>query len=968
MRLLVDLQCLQSSVPGERAAYRLELLALLRARRGTNDIVTVLLRETDDPLDLLRTRHTLKGLVGPDDVVVVPAVASAGDRHDGDRRLAAREVVVVARDPDAVLIVDPTPDSGDPERWSAGRFLVAPPTFVISDAAVPDTLVESCALVLVGVPTEEGVAKVWAAALAAAGSTMGHGAPVPDGRRSLALVSPWPPTRSGIADFAVSTLRHLAEHYEVTVVTDTPWAGLRTAHLTREAFRDEWWRFDRVLYHLGNSAYHAADLEMLGGAPGVAVVHDAVLSGAIHSVTSSFGHPGGVDSLLAGDGREPDEEDLDLRGTRAALAPALGVLVHSEHARRLLRTAGVVTQPIRVSPLPVTRTREGCRRGRADPRAGVPVLAHFGFVNAFKGALDLVDAAGVLVRRGQPCRVTFVGEFLDRRLRRRVVALAERLGVPIEITGFVTPDEWTDWLESAACAVQLRQKSHGESSAALGELLVAGLPVVCSDTGSFAELPEGVVRHVPPGATGDQVADVIAAVLEPVEASRLARASQAYAEDALSPARWAAAVASMLEESYSGNPGLLWAAATVGLPPGPAPELIGPGLGQSGPAVWLSDTSVYAHTPFFSGIQRVTLALHRELMHMTADDDALLFPSTHVEEPSEDPHPAIAADALLSRVRMPMGEADWLLCLDLDVRLARVRDELLAARARGLRVAVNLYDLLPVLHSEWFPRESGPDGFAPWLRVILETADLVLVNSHSTADDLRAWVIEHPPERVDSFEMALLRLGSESSVDLQPTSTEPRSTEDFLMVGTVEPRKGHAAVLDAFEQMWASGSRAHLTVVGRAGWMVHDLVRRMSRLERAEKRFRWEQGVDDHGLQRLYQRCTAVIMASRGEGFGLPIIEAATYGAPVVARDLPVFREVAGDTAAYFRSDGADLVATLKRVQAAALAGTAPAASTQHLRAWRDVAGRLTALLRRQEAVLDAWSPTTRGWTRGARR
>jgi glycosyltransferase involved in cell wall biosynthesis len=974
MRLLVDLQCLQSTASAERAAARLELLAGLRARREAHDVVTVLLRQADDSLDVLRTREALRGIVGPDDVVVVPAVAPAGDGHDGERRRAAREVVLLARDPDAVLVVDPAPDGGGPEGGPAGRSHDARPTFVISDAAVPRRLLESCALVLVDVPTEEAVAKVWAAARAAAESTTaesataGHGAATVDRRRSLALVSPWPPTRSGIADFAVSTLGHLGEHYDVSVVTDSPWADLEAPHLSREAFGHEWWRFDRVLYHLGNSTHHAADLELLGDAPGVAVVHDAVLTGAIHSVTAGFGHPGGLDSLLAADGREPADEDLDLRGTRAALAPALGILVHSEHAKHLLRTAGVLDQPIRVSPLPVTRTREESRRRPAGARTGVPVLAHFGFVNAFKGALDLVDAAAVLVRRGQPCRVAFVGEFLDRRLRRRVVALADRLGVELEITGFVSPDAWTGWLESAACAVQLRQQSHGESSAALGELLAAGLPVVCTDTGSFAELPEGIVRHVPQGATGDQLADVIAAVLEPVEAARLGRASQAYAEDALSPARWAAAVAGMLEESYAGNPGLAWAAATAELPPGPAPELAGPGLRRSRCSVWLSDTSVYAHTPFFSGIQRVTLALHRELMHLLPDDQVLLFPSRHVEEPPDDPHPAIAADALLSRVQLPMGEADWLLCLDLDVRLARARDELLAARARGLRVAVNLYDLLPVLHPEWFPRESGPDGFAPWLRVMLETADLVLVNSRSTAEDLRAWVVSHPPERVDSFEVALVRLGSDSSVDAAPRPTGNREGDLFVMVGTIEPRKGHAAVLDAFEQMWAAGSSARLTVVGRGGWMVHDLLRRMTRLERADKRFRWAQDVDDSGLRRLYQRCTAVIMASRGEGFGLPIIEAAAHGAPVVARDLPVFREVAGDAAVYFQHDGTDLVEALTQVQATARAGTAPAPSTKHLRPWRDVATELTALLTGQRAVLDAWSPATQRWTGGAPR
>jgi glycosyltransferase involved in cell wall biosynthesis len=312
---------------------------------------------------------------------------------------------------------------------------------------------------------------------------------------------------------------------------------------------------------------------------------------------------------------------------------------------------------------------------------------------------------------------------------------------------------------------------------------------------------------------------------------------------------------------------------------------------------------------------------------------------------------------------MPLAEADWLLCLDLDVRLARIRDELLAARARGLRVCVNLYDLMPVLHPEWFPRESGPDGFAPWLRVMLGTADLVLVNSLATADQLRDWVRVNPPDRVDSFDLALLRLGSGFASDVPANSRELRSHDHFVMVGTVEPRKGHAEVLAAFEKLWADGSQARLTVVGRSGWMVEGLAHRMEALDAQDDRFRWAQRASDEELQTLYAQCTAVVMASEGEGFGLPIIEAAVHGCPVVVRDLPVFREIAGDSAMYFRADGSNLADVLEKTQRVAESGQLPLPSTEHVIPWRGVATRLTALLRGTEPVLDRWSSAERGWS-----
>lgn len=955
MRLLVELHGLSPlSTTGPNLEHRLALLASVTRQRGDNDVI-VMLCETNSPADLLAARETLRPYVDARDIVVAPLPPAAGDAYDPQRRLAARETTIASLAPDSVLLVDPPPQGSD-VKFSADRSLHSPVTIAATDS--PYSLDPTgFNLVVTSSDPDESARRVWEFTTAARESQT---LPRPPGRNSLALVSPWPPARSGIADFAASTLRHLCRRYDVTVVTDSPWTDDRVPHMSRDTFRRDWWRYDRVLYHVGNNAYHADDLEMLGEAPGAVVVHDAVLGGAIRSAVHAFGHPGGVQSLLAWDGPDPRPGQPDLRGTRAALAPALGILVHSEHARELLREAGMLTPTLHVSPLPVTRAERESHRPDAAHRSGAPILTHFGFVNAFKGAAELVEAAGWLARHDLVCRVAFVGEFLDRPLKRTVTQLAETLGVPLEITGFVTPDEWTRWLETSACAVQLRQQSHGESSAALGQLLVAGLPVVCTATGSFAELPEGVVRHVPQGVTGTELAEVIAEVLKPAVSGSLGRAGQRYAATTLSPERWADAVATMVEESYARNPGLLWAEAVADLPPVPAPQLHFVPSRTPDAAVWLSDTSVYAHTPFFSGIQRVTLGLHRELLQQTSAEG--LHPTSLVEEPPDDPHPEIARDRLLSKVRMPLDEADWLLCLDLDVRLARIRDQLLTARARGLRVAVNIYDLMPVLHPEWFPRESGPDGFAPWLRVMLETADLVLVNSISTADHLRDWVRDNPPQRVDSFDLALLRLGSEFSVVAPAEQSAVRSRSHFLVVGTIEPRKGHAAVLDAFEQMWARGSPARLTVVGRPGWMVDAVVRRLTRLEADDDRFCWNQNATDEELQDLYARCTAVVMASEGEGFGLPIIEAAAHGCPVVVRDLPVFRELAGDTARYFRADGTDLVSVLERSLTAAESGELTAPSTEHIRPWRDVAERLRSLLGGREPMLDTWSPGDKGW------
>jgi glycosyltransferase involved in cell wall biosynthesis len=71
----------------------------------------------------------------------------------------------------------------------------------------------------------------------------------------------------------------------------------------------------------------------------------------------------------------------------------------------------------------------------------------------------------------------------------------------------------------------------------------------------------------------------------------------------------------------------------------------------------------------------------------------------------------------------------------------------------------------------------------------------------------------------------------------------------------------------------------------------------------------WLEGVSDEYLEHLYNHSDCLIAASYGEGFGLPLIEAAQYKLPIIARDLPVFREVAGEHAWYFSGASAQEMA-----------------------------------------------------------
>ncbi|MDR9778211.1 glycosyltransferase, partial [Rhizobium hidalgonense] len=131
------------------------------------------------------------------------------------------------------------------------------------------------------------------------------------------------------------------------------------------------------------------------------------------------------------------------------------------------------------------------------------------------------------------------------------------------------------------------------------------------------------------------------------------------------------------------------------------------------------------------------------------------------------------------------------------------------------------------------------------------------------------------------------------------------STPTFLMVGTLEPRKRQLQALLAFERLWAQGYTVSLVIVGKYGWNVDFLVEMLSDHPELNRHLFWFAQTSDEFLEKLYATSSCLIAASSGEGFGLPIIEAAQHGIPIIARDIPVFREIASDHAYYFKGNSA---------------------------------------------------------------
>lgn len=224
----------------------------------------------------------------------------------------------------------------------------------------------------------------------------------------------------------------------------------------------------------------------------------------------------------------------------------------------------------------------------------------------------------------------------------------------------------------------------------------------------------------------------------------------------------------------------------------------------------------------------------------------------------------------------------------------------------GVRVAFVIYDILPVRHPEWWPGEGGRHH-EQWLRAIIGYSDQVICISKTVGDDVALWMEEQKlPHRptVSWFHLGADIAGSAPSSglpgDCQTIVERIGAATSFLMVGTLEPRKGHAQALAAFEILWSKDIDVLLVIVGKRGWLVDKLCDALASHPERGRRLIWLEAISDQYLQKVYAASSCLLAASQGEGFGLPLIEAAQRAMPVLARDIPVFREVAGAHAAYF--------------------------------------------------------------------
>ena len=825
----------------------------------------------------------------------------------------------------------------------------------------------------------------------------------PRARRRLAFVSPLPPARSGIADYAVQLLPALLPYFDIELIVQQEQVVLPPALAALPRHSSDWFMqhggdYDQILYQFGNSPFHGHMFPLLEAHPGVVVLHDFFLSrvlayeqvsGALPGAwTEALYHSHGYPALrAAAPGADIEDAQDAYPCNLAVLENASRVIVHSQHARELAREwyGQGAADNWDIVPLPRAAPAQ---TGRAAARAALGidpdafVVCSFGFIAPTKLSERLLQSwLDSSLHADRACQLVFVGANHGGSYGADIASAIRAAGAEdrIRITGWTDDATYHQYLQAADAGVQLRSMSRGETSAAALDCMNYGLATIVNASGSMADLPDATVCKL----REDFAPVELSAALERVRGdqpycAQLGQNARALLQADHSPERCAQLYARALDQDCSDAAisrralaarlvsvrgastdaaSLQYLAACMARLPDPLAQ-----------RQLLVDVTNIAQNDLRTGIERVVRAqlaelLRRPLPGMRVEPVRLCARGGRWQYRYARAFAAGLLDIggdMAPDLPVDVGPGDIFFGADYaPAAVAGAAHEGIYAawRARGVEVSFQVYDLLPVLRPEFFP--AGADRVhAEWLRSVCGNADRLVCISGAVADETRAWMtsqaIAAPHPQVSALHLGADLDGGPAPAAPQP-APEASTAPTFLMVGTIEPRKGHLQVLSAFEQLWAEGVEARLVIVGAEGWTplarserrtIPQIVERLQRHAESGKRLTWLKGVDDAQLESLYRRCTCLLAPSEGEGFGLPLIEAARHGIPILARDLPVFREVAGAHASYFSGcDSADLAMALRKWLLRHARGEAAASHALPWLTWRQHAAALLRLL-----------------------
>lgn len=337
----------------------------------------------------------------------------------------------------------------------------------------------------------------------------------------------------------------------------------------------------------------------------------------------------------------------------------------------------------------------------------------------------------------------------------------------------------------------------------------------------------------------------------------------------------------------------------------------------------LVDVTTITLTDANTGIQRVTREVSRELVKCGAilvrDWHGKLVTSRKFHATLFDEgYDGNEYEIKVKNNNLFLLDSSWNCTKDFSKIITKIKKE--GGRTIGL-----VHDIIPVLYPDLIASNEMKDIFFSWHKMLLELCDVIICDSHTTANNIK-WLQESEKIR-NNNDICVYGAFLGSDFDGETKNSEKKIRNQiknfvdeegdykvFLMVGTIEPRKGHRVALNAIKELVNRREKVKLLIIGHDGWNSDDFIYELYNKTNYGKNFLWINDASDDELIWCYKHSAALIAASKDEGYGLPLVEAGYYGLPILCSDIPIFREVAENHVTYFKEgDSSSLFHEIKK-------------------------------------------------------
>ena len=277
-------------------------------------------------------------------------------------------------------------------------------------------------------------------------------------------------------------------------------------------------------------------------------------------------------------------------------------------------------------------------------------------------------------------------------------------------------------------------------------------------------------------------------------------------------------------------------------------------------------------------------------------------------------------------------------------------------REKGINCYAVIYDILPLQFPEYFENKTSHD-FKKYIDELLNNYTGILTDSKTVADDVIEYYEKKCSGKIkEDLKIGYFHLGQDTfkenknleiGYELSQFMGDDRNI--YLMVGTIEPRKGHKLVYNTFKKMWENDFEGKLCIIGHVGWKMEEFVEEIKKSKEFKNKLLFIEGASDSELAFAYKNSDVLIQASAGEGFGLPLIEAGYYELPIICSNIPVFHEISNENAIFFNRNEEDLENKIRFFEENRNTDKVPKSKNIKSLTWNEVSDKVYSMIVKNE-------------------